>query len=222
MRAQAKPPRRKWPWIIVGVILAGLIAYALYAVATNKPVAQLTPEPTVSNTTTPVDAAPTGCLGGESRDAEMLLAADAAAPHTTSGAVEFATAYVRWMHQFPNPSADDATEAKAVFAASNDDFDLVGYLAGKPNLSGGVVEDGRTFYSSTVPGVWDVESESDDKVTVSIGTAFVVDGQLSASLRGSITVTVVWEDGGWRFESSEGTRTTEDLFSIGTGFTGGC
>ncbi|MBX3196182.1 MAG: hypothetical protein KF727_13915 [Microbacteriaceae bacterium] len=221
MRAHAKPPRRKWPWIIVGVILAGLIAYALYAVATNKPVAEPTPEPTTS-AATPVDVAPTGCLGGESRDAEMLLAADGAAPHTTNGAVEFATAYVRWMHQFPNPSADDAAKAKAVFAASNDDFDLVGYLDGKPNLSGGVVEDGRTFYSSTVPGVWDVESESDDKVTVSIGTAFVVDGRLSASLRGSITVTVVWEDGAWRFESSEGTRTTEDLFSTGTGFTGGC
>ena len=221
MRAHAKPPRRKWPWIIVGVILAGLIAYALYAVATTQPVAEPTPEPTTS-AATPVDVAPTGCLGGESRDAEMLLAADGAAPHTTNGAVEFATAYVRWMHQFPNPSADDAAKAKAVFAASNDDFDLVGYLDGKPNLSGGVVEDGRTFYSSTVPGVWDVESESDDKVTVSIGTAFVVDGRLSASLRGSITVTVVWEDGAWRFESSEGTRTTEDLFSTGTGFTGGC
>lgn len=221
MRVEAKPPRRKWPWIIVAVILAALIAYALYAVATNKPVVEPTPGPTTSEAT-PVDAAPTGCLGGESRDAGMLLAADATAPHTTNGAVEFATAYVRWMYQFPNPSADDAATAKAVFAASNDDFDLVGYLDTKPNLSGGVVEDGRTFYSSTVPGVWDVESDSADKVTVSVGTAFVVDGQLSGSLRGSITVTVVWEDGGWRFESSEGTRTTEDLFSTGTGFTGGC
>lgn len=221
MRAQAKPPRRTWPWIVVGVVLAALIAYALYAVATNKPAAEPTPEPTTTDSL-PIDVAPTGCLGGDTRDAAMLLAAEAAAPHTTNGAVEFATAYVRWMHQFPNPSAEDATKAKAVFATTNDDFDLVAYLNTKPNLSGGVVEDGRTFYSSTVPGVWLVESESADKVTASIGTAFVVDGQLSASLRGSITVTVVWEDGGWRFDSSEGTRTTEDLFTTGTGFTGGC
>ncbi len=152
----------------------------------------------------------------------MLIAAQESAGHSTTGAIEFATAYVRWIHQYPNPSAQDAEAAKVTFASSIQDFDLIGYLATQPNLSGGLVENGRTFYSSTVPGVWFVESESADEVTVSIGTAFVVDGQLSASLRGSITVTVVWEDGAWRFLDSEGTRTTEELFEIGESFAEGC
>ena len=219
MRAQARPPRRKWPWILAGLILAGLIAAAIYAVATRP--TPIEPTPTESASSQP-EVEPTGCLGGPGRDSAMLIGASQTAPHSTAGAVEFAAAWVRWMHQFPNPSADDARRAQAVFSASNADFDLVGYLATQPNLSGGVVEQSRTFHSSTLPGVWYVEETAPDKVTVSIGAAFVVDEALSSSLRGSITVTVVWEDGSWRFEGSEGTRTTEDLFSIGTDFTEGC
>lgn len=221
MRAPATPPRRKWPLIVIGLIVAALIAYAIFAIATNRSTPQATQTPSTSHSA-PVDAAPTGCLGGAEHDVSMLLEAAATAPHTTSGAVEFATAYVRWMHRFPNPTADEALQAKDVFSSANGDFDLVAYLATQPNLSGGIVEDGRPFHSSTVPGVWYLESAAEDEVTVSIGTGFVIDGQLSASLRGSITVTVVWEGDSWRFDTSDGTRTTEDLFTIGTPFIGGC
>jgi len=33
---------------------------------------------------------------------------------------------------------------------------------------------------------------------------------------------VHWERGSWKFVSSKGVRTTEDLYSIGTPFTAGC
>jgi hypothetical protein len=35
----------------------------------------------------------------------MVLSAEKLAPHTTNGAVEVATAFVRWLNQYPYPSA---------------------------------------------------------------------------------------------------------------------
>jgi hypothetical protein len=224
MRAQANPPRRKWPWIIVGVILAGLIAYALYAVATNKPAQEPTPEPTTS-VATPVDVAPTGCLGGDGLDAATLLAAQAEASHTTSGAVDVAAALMRWAYRYPYPSPEDAQTASdsVISSAAPDSFrDLVGFFKGEPNLSGGLVADKTEYRLSTVTGVWFVDEEAPNQVTASIGSAFVVDGQLSSSLKASTTVTLRWEDGAWRADQLAGTHTTEELFEIGTPFTGGC
>jgi hypothetical protein len=227
MRAQAKPPRRKWPWIIVGVVVvvvAGLVAYALYAVATNKSVVEPTPEPTRTEAT-PVDAAPTGCLGGDGLDAATLLAAQAKASHGTSGAVEVAAALMRWGYRYPYPSPEDAQTASDSLISSEapDSFrDLVAFFNGEPNLSGGLVADKTEYHLSTVTGVWFVDEEAPDQVTASIGSAFVVDGQLSSSLKASTTVTLRWEDGAWRADQLAGIHTTEELFEIGTPFTGGC
>lgn len=224
MRAQAKPPRRKWPWIIVGVVVAALIGYALYAVATNKPTVEPTPEPTTSEAT-PVDAAPTGCLGGDGLDAATLLAAQSQAPHSSSGAVEVAAALMRWAYRYPYPSADDAVAASAEVISSQapDSFrDLAAFFATEPNLSGGLVADDTEYRLSTVTGVWYVDTEAPDEVTASIGASFVVDGQLSASLKATTTVTLRWEDGAWRADQLAGTHTTEELFEIGTPFAGGC
>jgi len=224
MRAQAKPPRRKWPWIVIGVIVAALIAYALYAVATNKPVTEPTPEPTTSEST-PVDSVPTGCLGGDGLDAGTLLATQDNAAHSTSGAVEVAAALTRWAYQYPYPSAEDAQAASGSVISSKapDSFrDLVGFFASEPNLSGGLVADNTEYRLSTVTGVWYIDSKAPDQVTTSIGSAFVVDGQLSSSLKASTTVTLRWENGAWRADQLAGAHTTEELFEIGTPFTGGC
>lgn len=224
MRAQAKPPRRKWPWIVVGVLVTGLIAYALYAVATNEPVADPTPEPTTSEAT-PVDAAPTGCLGGDGLDTATLLAAQEEADHSTSGAVEVAAALMRWAYRYPYPSPEDAQTASDAVISSEapDSFrDLVGFFAAEPNLSGGLVADATEYRLSTVTGVWYVDAEAPDQVTASVGSAFVVDGQLSSSLKASTSVTLRWEGGAWRADQLAGAHTTEELFEIGTPFTGGC
>jgi hypothetical protein len=224
MRAQAKPPRRKWPWIVIGILVAVLIAYALYAVATNKPSAEPTPEPTTSDSP-PVEAAPTGCLGGDGLDAATLLAAQDNSAHSTSGAVEVAAALMRWAYQYPYPSAEDAQAASdsVISSEAPDSFrNLVGFFAGEPNLSGGLVADNTDYRLSTLTGVWYVDSEEPNEVTTSIGSAFVVDGQLSSTLKASTTVTLRWEDGAWRADQLAGTHTTEELFEIGTPFTGGC
>jgi hypothetical protein len=223
MRAQAKPPRRKWPWILVGVILAALVAYAIYAVATSSPTPVASPTPTES-TQAPA-AEPTGCLIGPGLDAATLTETQAAAVHETSGAVEVAAALMRWAYRYPYPSAGDANEVSGSIISSEapDSFrDLAGFFAGSPNLSGGIVPDGTDYRLSTVTGVWNLESEEPDVVTVSVGANFVVDDQISSSLKASTTVTLRWEDGAWRADQLAATRTTEELFEIGTPFTGGC
>jgi len=231
VHATAPPTRRTWPWIVGAAILIGalIIAGAVYF-GSQRDTATPSPEPTTpiasstpSPSTTPVDAEPTGCLGGETRDAAMVLAAQKAASHTSSGAVEYAAAFVRWIHQYPYPSSDDADSvAASTLVTDVPTKDLREFFANNPNVSGGLVPDATEYYLSTIPGVWHIESASNDEVVATIGTGLVIQGAMSPTLKGSITVTVRWENGEWKFAKSEGTRTTEDLFSIGEPFTSGC
>lgn len=224
MRAQATRPRRTWPWILLAVIVFSAIIAVLTLTVWNPGGSTPTAAPTETTSSTPApDAEPTGCLGGDQRDAAMVLAALASAPHTSNGAIEVATAFVRWLNQYPYPTADDiaAIEIGAI-ASTAPTKDIAGFFAGNPNLSGGLVPDGTDYYLSTLPGVYYLEAAAADKVTASIGTALVIDGELTSTIKGSITVTVTWEDNGWKFVSSEGTRSTEELYSIGRPYTGGC
>jgi hypothetical protein len=212
---------------VVAVVVVLAVVVALLAVhfagGSHVPRAATSSAPPSSQTSPVADPAPTGCLGGLRRNAAMILKAQKLAPHTTNGAVEVATAFVRWLNQYPYPSPSTYGEIeKSGLSSSAPTQDLAKFFASDPNLSGGLVPDGTTYYPSTVPGVYYVESASTDSVSASIGTGFVVQGVLSPTIRGSITVTVHWEDGAWKFVSSKGNRTTEDLFSIGTPFTDGC
>jgi hypothetical protein len=219
-------PRRRWPWVIVAAVVVAVVVALLavhFADGSTAPRAATSSTPSPNRPSPVADPAPTGCLGGPQRNAAMILKAQKLAPHTTNGAVEVATAFVRWLNQYPYPSAGTYAEIeKTGLSSSAPTQDLAKFFASDPNLSGGLVPDGTTYYPSTVPGVYHVESAATDSVSASIGTGFVVQGVLSPTIRGSITVTVQWEDGVWKFVSSKGTRTTEDLFSIGTPFTDGC
>jgi len=214
--------RNRWIWI-VGIVAVVVIAIGVVLATTlNHPTA--TPTATASTpvrTAQPTDTAPTGCLGGNARDANMLLAAQKAAPHTTNGAVEVAAALVRWTFRSPSFSTDEASEVsqKVISSSASDEFKN---LQPTSNNSGGVVADGTPFYLSTAQGVFYLESTSSGAVTISIGAAYVINGAVSPQLRSSTTVAMVWEDGGWKAKSGSITRTTEELFRIGTAFTGGC
>jgi hypothetical protein len=219
-------PRRRWPWVVAAIIVAALVV-ALIAVhfvrGSSKPHAATSSAPPSSESSPIADPAPTGCLGGRKRNAAMVLSAQRLAPDTTNGAVEVATAFVRWLNQYPYPATSTYTDIeKSGLATSAPTQDLAKFFASGPNLSGGLVADSTAYYLSTVPGVYHVESATSDSVSASIGTALVVNGVLSPTLKGSITVTVQWEDGVWKFVSSKGTRTTEDLYSVGTPFADGC
>jgi hypothetical protein len=219
--------RPRWPWIVgaLAVLVVLVVVFALTAPrggddralpATN------TPAPTATRTDAP-GAVVSGCIGGRERDAAMLVAAQKAAPHTADGAASFAAAFVRWLYQYPTPPASDVqTVAQRIYSAEADSQKVIDYLGGSPNLSGGLVPDKQAFYVSTVPGVYYVESATPNKVSVSVGGGLVTDGALSATLRESVTVTAQWENGAWHVVESKGTRTTQDLFAIGTAFSGGC
>jgi len=153
----------------------------------------------------------------------MMVKAAESANSSESGAVEVATAFVRWIQRFPYPTADDATKVgDAVLASDSFTSNLPEYLATSPDLSGGIVPAGTTYYMNTVPGVWYVESSGPSRVTVSVGSGYVIDGALSSTLRSSIAVTLVLQGGRWKVADAEGKRTPNDLYKIGHQFTGGC
>jgi hypothetical protein len=223
---QAPTTRRRWPWILVAVVVVAVIISLLavhFASGNSIPASTPTQSQVKTSSTPATDAPPTGCLGGSSRDAAMVLRAQAEAPDTSNGAVEVAAAFTRWIQRYPYPSASDAAEVQNhVLARKSFTSDLAKNLAGAPDLSGGIVPAGEDYYMSTVPGVWNLESSSSAKTVVTIGTAFVINGAVSSSLRSSITVTEDWQTGGWHIANVAGTRSTEQLFSIGQAFTGGC
>lgn len=232
MTATSPRPRRRILWILIAAVIVialaitgAIIAGALHAAQNNPTTAPSTsssPEPSTSATT---DAEPTGCLGGQNRDADMLLAAQSDAPHTSNGAVEMTAAIVRWMYRAPVPASNEiaSVEGELFSNQANPQFrDLTSAYETSPNPSGGIVEEGRAFYISTIPGVWHLESYTDDTATVSVGGGYVIDGELSPQLRSSTTFELAWERGAWRLVKGESPRPTQELFSLGTTFTGGC
>lgn len=225
MRTEARPPRRKWPWIVTGAAIAALVVAGGIWYAANLP----DKAPILIGTPSPVtpppssdDVQPTGCMGGDIRDAAMVLAAQKAAPHTSNGAVEFAAAFVRWMGQFPVPTQEEAGTIQSAVVAPDSEYDLPAFLAKNPNVSGSLVPDETPFYVSTVPGVWNLESYSDDSARVSIGTGIVINGELHPTFRLSSTYTLEWGNAGWMVLEANQPRPTEELFPLGSGFTEGC
>jgi hypothetical protein len=209
--------------VVVVLVAATVIVLRLYAPPAGRQDGTRAPQGDGSSpgSAEPAAAEVTGCLGGESRDAAMVRAAQDTAEHTESGAVEVAAAFVRWLNQYPYPEDAEQVQQSSL-SAEAPTRDLVAFFETEPDLSGGLVERDEPYWLSTVSGVYFVESADDDTVTTSIGTGLVADGELSPTLKGSITVTVAWENEKWAFVRSEGTRTTEDLFAVGTPFSGGC
>jgi hypothetical protein len=218
---------RRWLIIAIAVVIVAAIIIAV-VIATGRggaaPTGSPKPTTTASASQNP-DAQPTGCLGGRNRDAAMLLAAQKAAPHTQTGAIELATSMVRWSFRYPGTSVADAqTISDAIISpeASASFRDLAGTAAQNPNTSGGAVPDGTPFYLTTTNGVWHVESSTANAVAVSVGAIYVINGAVSPQLKSSTTFSLIWEHGAWRIKSGSIDRTTEELFSIGNSFTGGC
>lgn len=233
-----KLPARRWPWILGAgaVVVTAIVAVCIVlptGVATptasptgtinTLPTATADPAPTSSLALDPIaDAPPTGCIGGPKRDSGMVFSTLERAPRTSNGAVEVAASLVRWITQSPMPPAEDVREVQAAAVAAGSEIDLDSALTPGADMSNGAVPTGTDFYLSTAPGVWDVESSDADTVTVAVGTGFVIDGALSATQRGSATMTMLWQDEHWKLLTSSGSRPPAELFATGTAFTGGC
>lgn len=225
--------RPRWPWIVVVVAVVFVVLALILALTGGfagahtdahwTPSSAPSAHPTASASDTGESVA-NGCIGGRNRDASMLLAAQKAAPHTMNGAASFAGAFMRWLYRNPNPSADEVQRVvQSVVSTKDDPVQFAQFITATPNRSGGLVPDGQAFYVSTVPGVFYVEPVSTaDAPVVSVGAGLVTNGALSATLRESTTVSLRWESGAWHVLGAKGTRTTQDLFAIGTAYSGGC
>jgi len=242
MRMHTAAGTSRWPFVVVGAVAAVAIVGGVAFAATrpdDDPVAAPTTSAPASPTPTTAptggssgagdnedDVPPTGCLGGQDRNAAMVLTAQSEAKHTTYGAVEVATAFTRWLWQYPYPStADSNTVSDSIMAASAPEgyTDLAGaYVAAGDDLTNGTVDAGTPFHVSTTNGLWRVSEESTaDRVVVTLAAGYVVDGALSPTLSTVGGYAMVWENDTWRIESS--VVPNEDLLaSGGNRYTGGC
>ena len=237
MRMVTASGRSRWPIIIGATVLvvaiSGGIAYTATrptptpgaapstATATPKP----TPTSSVSAGDIGDDGAPTGCLGGQDRNVNMVLAAQADAKHTTYGAVETATAFYRFIWQYPYPSAEDAnTVSSEVMAADAPESfkDIAGTYSSTDDLTTGDVEPGTPFHLSTTNGLWLVAQDSTaDRVTVDIAAGYVVNGELSPTKVTAQAFVMVWEGDAWHVEKGE-QPDAEKLGAGGNRYAGGC
>lgn len=240
MRMVTASGRSRWPLVIIGAVvvvaLGGGIAYSVIG-RDAEPVAvpsSAAPSPTSSPSATGGSSgagdeedgvAPTGCLGGQDRNVNMVLTAQAEAKQTAFGAVEVATSFYRWLWQYPNPSPTDADAVSAGVIAStaNESFkDLAGSYQGVSDMTAGEVPAATPFHLSSTNGLWLVsEASTSDRVEVNLAEGYVIDGELSPSKSAVIALTMVWEDGGWHVESG-GTPDQAKLANGGTRYTGGC
>jgi len=242
MRMHTATGRSRWPYVIGGAVavaaIAGGVAFGVTR-PNDEPIAAPTTSPPASAAPTAAptggssgagdnedDVPPTGCLGGPDRDADMVLAAQDEAQHTTYGAVEVATTFYRFLWQYPYPSTGEAARVQeSIMAGSAPEAfaDIAaGYQAVGDNPTQGVLPAGTDFHLSTTNGLWRVaETSTPDRVEVSLAAGYVVDGALSPTKVAVNGFVMVWEDDGWRIE--QGLIIDQDrLAAGGTRYTGGC
>lgn len=227
MRAEARPLRRVWPWVVAAI--AALAIVAVVVVLLNRPPATTPTAPTTepsSSTPTPAvtESQPSGCIGGPNLDADMVLATQDAAPHTSNGAVEVAAAVTRWTQRGPLPTTDEAERfvLDVVAADAPAGFqNLAETVKGAPNYPTGV-QAGQTFSVSMLEAMWHLEEVSEDRAVVSLGGRYVIDGALSPDHYWWTTWTMVWEDEVWKLVAGSTSRPWNELQPVGRTFTGDC
>lgn len=242
MRMYSASGRSRWPIVIgaavVVVAVGGGLAYASTredsspaAISTSTSSPSTVPSSIPTGGTSGSgdnedDAAPTGCLGGQNRDLDMLLTAQKQGVHSTYGAVEVATAFERWLWQYPSPSVTDSNTvgSKVIASTATDAWKGIAaqYKAAGDNITQGVVAAGTPFHVSTTNGIWRVtEGSSADKVNVELAVGYVINGALSPTKVAGIGLVMVWENSSWHVESGTNIDQTK-LANGGTRFTGGC
>lgn len=243
MRMHTASGRSRWPYVIGAIIvLLGLIGGIAYvttrpggepdaATPSSAPVATPSPSPSGSGGSSGAGdgqegEAPTGCLGGPDRDAAMVVAAQQEAPHTGFGAVEVATAFYRFLWQYPYPSQADIDEVGATIFSEGTPESFAdisgGYASAGDNPTQDYVPAGTEFQLSTTNGLWVVsEGSAGDRVEVSLGAGYVIDGALSPTRSAVNGFVMVWENDAWHVDV--GLTVDQDrLAAGGTRFTRGC
>jgi hypothetical protein len=220
-RSTADSARRglpRWAWIVTGLVVVlalvgGVSTWYQGHPQTGEPAANA-PAPTAG-----AAAVPNGCMAGASNDAAGLLQAQKDAPHSQTGAVGFAAAVLRWIAQYPRPSAKDGTTVAASIlarGATGTIANLATNMASAKTLPG--VNSGSLNFSD---GRYMVEEATPDMVRVTVGGAEVQNSKPTNQNIAS-TFTMVWESGVWKVRSDGTELSLEELFTEGSAFSGGC
>jgi hypothetical protein len=215
--ANARRGFPRWAWLVVGVVVVLALAGGVSAWYQGNP--QTAGPVATPAATTDAAAIPNGCLAGTPNDAASLLKAQKDAPHNEAGAVGFAAAVMRWIAQYPRPSAGDGTTVSASIlakGATGTVANLAANLAAAKPLPG--VTSGSLNFAD---GRYLVEESTPDMVRVTVGGAEVRNGKATDQKIAS-TVTIVWEGDAWKVRSDGTERTLDELFATGTAFSGGC
>jgi hypothetical protein len=236
MRMVTASGRSRWPIVIGAAALviavgAGIAYTATYPTPTpNAAPSAATATPTPSGGSARGigdDVAPTGCLGGQDRNVNMVLAAQANAKHTSYGAVEVATSVYRWLWQYPNPPASEsdtiASEVVSSTASAAWKDVAAQYESDEWNtIIADYKANGGSFHTSSTNGLWRITEDSTaDRVNVELALGYVIDGALSPTRSTGIGLVLVWEDDAWHIQS--GTSVDQPrLAAGGTRYTAGC
>jgi len=237
MRMVTASGRSRWPYVIGAAVIVVAIGGGLAYNITRPAPATVAAPPSTTPTATGIapggdtglgdDVAPTGCLGGPDRTADMVLTAQAEAKHTTFGAVEVATAAYRWLWQYPTPPSSESdaigsgiisSTAPAVWRNVTAQYESTFWNEKVADYQAR----GGEFHTSSTNGLWRVtEASTTDEVNVELSLGTVIDGALSPTKSTLSGFTMVWENGGWRIKTGIPVDETK-LTSGGTRFTGGC
>lgn len=222
--------RRRWPIVVVVVLAIAALVTGVSVWFQKFPPSSATGDPSADDSTaTPASPPPSGALaqtpngciaGTGSVGAKSFLEAAAKAPHTTTGAVEVAGAYQRWGARSPWPTVAESEQVVKALAAPDADASITGLPKRMATLNAeGSIGDARLTLSD---GRYIVESAAPDDVVVSTAGTVIQNGQPVPDRAQTNTFTLTWKSGRWMLVSAHPTRTTEDLFTNGARFAGGC
>ncbi len=209
MTVEPRPPLPRWVWVTAGALAAVIVAGVIFVQTQQHPTppsSSASPAPSRSaSASSSADTSSPGVVSGclaEGQSVDMLLTTQKKAPHTPEGAVEVATALLRWAHRWPAPTVDEYQEVANTMWAGAKPFNRDDYnteVAGK-NMTGGIVPDNTDYYLTPTLGFWTVNEYTGDTATVSIALTYDISRAVSPIYKSANGFRMVWSDQGWKQE----------------------
>lgn len=199
--AFATAPGSNARWLIAALALALIAATATAVWALTRPADNGGGDPQTADPTTPsavpVDNGPAdGCLGGAD-PTTAVTAAQESAPLTPGGAAAFSATFLRWLMQYPRPTADLESTGAGVATSSALESVLASELA---TSEGGLVAEGAQARATTLGQRYEVVSFSQDEAVVAT-TIGLVDARGGEEPAETVAfIKLVSEDGRWLFD----------------------
>lgn len=222
--------RRTWVVVVGAIALVGALVIAFLVgrghtntAAPANPTAPATSAAVSPSPSPSAEALPRGCVGGADRTAAAVTKAQADAQHTEVGAAEVAATAFRTLYQWPAITPEDARTLGAQLIATDAPAGFHDLETARKTYPATGLPKNQPFTVAFTPGAWSIEDGStSDRVTVTVGAAYVLDGAVSPTQRAAVTYVMAWEDDRWKIANARMDRTPESVYEVGQAYTGGC